>query len=153
MLIIVLAVIWGHSCMPPHISGEESLWVMKFIRPVLAAVVGDDNVTVFLVRKLGHFTEYLVLGAVLFIDLMLKPDGPGINSETGIKPDHSKKKVFGRAMLLAFTAAFIDETIQIFSGRGPAIADVWIDIAGAASGAGIACFLYMLRHHNEKNPK
>ncbi len=153
MLIVVLAVIWGHSCMPPHISGEESLWVMKFIRPVLAAVIGDDNVTVFLVRKLGHFTEYLILGAVLFINLMLRPDDPCIDPKMGMKPEHSKKKIFGRAMLFAFPAAVIDETIQIFSGRGPAIADVWIDIAGAASGAGIACLLYMLRHHNEKIPK
>ena len=32
------------------------------------------------------------------------------------------------------TAAFIDETIQIFSGRGAAIADVWIDLAGFTTG-------------------
>lgn len=153
MLIVVLAVIWGHSCMPPDMSGKESSWVMNIIRPVLGALIGEDNVTMLLVRKLGHFTEYLILGAVLFINLMLRPDGPGIDSETGIKREYSKKKVFGCAMLFAFPAAVIDETIQIFSGRGPAIADVWIDMAGAASGAGIACLLYMLRHCNGKIPK
>ena len=26
--------------------------------------------------------------------------------------------------------AFLDETVQIFSGRGPEISDVWIDIFG-----------------------
>ena len=28
---------------------------------------------------------------------------------------------------------FIDETIQIFSGRGSAIRDVWLDFSGAAA--------------------
>ena len=30
--------------------------------------------------------------------------------------------------------AFLDETIQIFSGRGPDIKDVWLDTFGAAAG-------------------
>lgn len=38
----------------------------------------------------------------------------------------------------AFYIAFIDETIQIFSGRGPQIADVWLDVFGAFCGAAIA---------------
>jgi VanZ family protein len=32
--------------------------------------------------------------------------------------------------LVGHGVAFIDETIQIFSGRGPAILDVWIDTLG-----------------------
>ena len=38
-------------------------------------------------------------------------------------------------LLVAFAVAFLDETIQIFTGRGPMIQDVWIDLSGAALGS------------------
>ena len=34
---------------------------------------------------------------------------------------------------LALLTGFIDETIQIFSGRGSAVSDVWLDFSGAAA--------------------
>ena len=36
-------------------------------------------------------------------------------------------------ILIAFFVGFTDESIQMFSGRGPAIFDVWIDFAGFAT--------------------
>ena len=39
---------------------------------------------------------------------------------------------------MCFFVAFIDETIQIFSGRGPQIRDVWVDLLGASIGLLIA---------------
>ena len=34
------------------------------------------------------------------------------------------------SMLFAPIVALLDETVQIFSDRGPAISDVWIDVLG-----------------------
>ena len=89
--------------------------MLELLRPLLALLVGTENVTLHLVRKLAHFTEFFCLGCVLALLLPFR----------------------GRAQLLAgglgMLTGFIDETIQIFSGRGPAIRDVWLDFSGAAA--------------------
>ena len=126
---VTLVIIWGHSMMPPSVSSDESGFVLKLLTPFLEIFTGKGNVTEHLVRKLGHFTEYTVFGAEL-----------GILSGC-ITALNSFLKRFGGAIITAFTAAFIDETIQIFSGRGPAITDVWIDIAGAVLGSVIALLI------------
>lgn len=48
----------------------------------------------------------------------------------------------------AFYIAFIDETIQIFSGRGPQIADVWLDVFGACCGTAIISILSVCKSVN-----
>ena len=115
LLVLLLAFIWGHSCMPVDASREESGTVLELLRPLLALIVGEENVTLHLVRKLAHFTEFFCLGCVLALLLPFR----------------------GRSQLLAgglgMLTGFIDETIQIFSGRGPAISDVWLDFSGAAA--------------------
>ena len=40
--------------------------------------------------------------------------------------------------------ALLDETIQIFNGRGPEIIDVWIDALGLAIGIVLACVGQMI---------
>ena len=42
-------------------------------------------------------------------------------------------KAAGFSVIFGHTVAFLDETIQIFSGRGPEIRDVWIDTFGFIS--------------------
>ena len=41
------------------------------------------------------------------------------------------------ACLLGLLAAFLDETLQIFSGRGSMVADVWLDFAGVVFGVAV----------------
>ena len=47
-------------------------------------------------------------------------------------------------MFLALTAALIDETIQIFSDRGSAVVDVWIDFSGAITGSAFGFLILIL---------
>lgn len=121
LIILTLALIWGHSLLGREASSEESGFVMELLEPVLEMVVGEGNVTEFLVRKLAHFTEFFVLGLELLTFFAYR------------------KPLFPQAFLLALThgffAAFLDETIQIFSGRGPMIQDVWLDVSGFAVGS------------------
>ena len=49
-----------------------------------------------------------------------------------------------RAVEYGFFAAFLDESIQILSARGPQIADVWLDTAGTAFGVAVAVLVRML---------
>lgn len=64
-LLSTLVFIFSNSLLPVALSKEKSLGVMKFVKPVLGLFVGEEAVTDHLVRKLAHFTEFLILGIVL----------------------------------------------------------------------------------------
>ena len=134
LLILLLAFIWGHSCMPVSASEEESSVILELLRPLLGAVVGPENVTLHLVRKMAHFTEFFCLGCVLALLL----------------PFRGKSQLLAGG--LALLTGFIDETIQIFSGRGPAISDVWLDFSGAAAAILILALARLLRLRRSARP-
>ena len=117
-----LAFIWIHSCMGQEESSQESGFIYDLLCPFFELFVGKGNVTEHFVRKLAHFTEFFGLG--LELKLLMKLvllDTPYILRMIN-------------AWTLGTMCALIDETIQIFSGRGPAIADVWLDSAGCLPG-------------------
>ena len=125
IILVTIAVIWGQSMLNMEDSSTESSWVMNLVTPVLEIFVGRGNVTEFIVRKIAHFTEYFVLG--LELELYLK-----------------------RKWLLAagvgFVVAFMDETIQMFSGRGPLISDVWLDFFGCITAvAVVGCVMWIIK--------
>ena len=115
------AVIWGHSLLSGEDSSVESSAVKDFLTPLFELFVGKGNVTVHLVRKVAHFSEFFVLG-LLSVSLL-----------------RSAKKdtlfYLSYALFCGVTVAVADETIQLFSpGRGPSVKDVLIDCAGLLCG-------------------
>ncbi len=71
------------------------------------------------IRKIAHFTEFGLLGiesAVLISAL----------SNTRKK----RLSIGGVSSFFGLLVAFIDETVQIFSERGPSVSDMWIDLGG-----------------------
>ena len=140
-LIVTLAFIWGNSLLSRDMSSNESGFVMRLVTPFLEIFVGKGNVTEHLVRKLAHFSEYTVLGVELgFLFGVLRRK---INTNIW----RSWPMIFMHGMAIAF----IDETIQIFTGRGPAISDVWIDSLGATLGSGIVLLVLFLVSGRKKN--
>ena len=125
LIILTLIVIWGHSCFNKATSTDESSFVLDLLKPFLDIFVGKGKTDDHLVRKLAHFVEYAVLGfelSLFFIRQNIFKSLVNILS-----------KIMPRILItlnLGFIIAFIDETIQIFSKRGPAILDVWIDFFG-----------------------
>ena len=108
LTILWLAVIWGHSMMPASESKAESGGIVAVLSQMLPWVTDR------LVRKAAHFTEYAVLGGLVF----------------GAFPQRGRTAVI-EAVFAGFLAAFLDETIQLFSpGRSGQISDVWLDLAG-----------------------
>ncbi len=89
-------------------------------------------------RKIAHFGEYGVLGiemALLFYFF-------------------TKKRLFGLVNLTvaALLIAFSDETIQIFSGRGASLKDVWLDFSGFLTfGILTLSVLYIVQKLKRKN--
>lgn len=82
---------------------------------------GHDVITEHFVRKLAHFLEYALEGALtvlLFVAYRFRV-----------------KKGFWAMLLIGFVTAVIDESIQFFSpGRAPGILDVCIDMQGFICG-------------------
>lgn len=136
LLILTLTFIWGHSMVPKSVSADESGRALKLLYPLLSLFFDPKDITNHLVRKMAHFTEYAVLGMELRILV-------GMYRSNGKAALFNKEMVFIPAVAYAFFTSFIDETIQIFSGRGPQIADVWLDIFGAFCGAGIISLIGM----------
>lgn len=120
---LTLAFIFLHSFAGKEQSSQESAFVMQLIEPFLELFVGKNHVTEHLVRKLAHFCEFGLLGFLL---------------------GTLRKKPTCGTLLFALLAALTDETIQIFTGRGPQVQDVWLDFAGAVTGIIAACLLLWL---------
>ena len=125
LLALNLCFIWGNSLLPGEISGALSDFVKDILKGFLELLFGPrpdgPSGGGGLLRKLAHFTEFTCLGLCLswlFGMLRTKPI------------EHILFPLFA-----GFTAACIDETIQIFVPlRGPAIKDVGIDTAGVVLG-------------------
>ena len=106
---------------------------------------GNANETVggLSVRKLAHFAEFFALGAAII--LLLTASVKGLY------------KRYSAATFLGLFVPVIDETIQIFSGRGSSLRDVWIDVCGYALGCILVCvtffFIEKLKKRGKNNNK
>ena len=112
-----LCVIWGNSLLPGSQSSQVSGWVGELLEKILPFLnMGADGAMTVL-RKLGHFSEFMLLSLCLnWLFGMLK---------TG-------KFV---PVLCGIAVACADETIQLFvPGRHGCVTDVLIDSAGVAVG-------------------
>lgn len=112
-----------------HQNGEESLkqsnFILQYLKDFLE-IFGLD------VRKLAHFTIYLILGSSYFLSFKVLD-----------------KKSALISIILTFLYACTDEFHQGFiPGRGPAIKDILIDTLGGSLGI-ISIFLFF---NFNKNP-
>ena len=108
--------IFSRSMLSKEASSEESRAVGGIMAIIFPEGTAIGDFVQSNVRKIAHFVEFFVLGVELslFAYLSMK-----------------RKPYVLFSYLFLFAVAFLDETIQIFSGRGPSIIDVWIDFSGA----------------------
>ena len=112
-VLLVLAFIFLQSTVPEQRSDNESIWFNARIMTPLLKRMGYSAVSGNVVRKAAHISEFFVLS--LFAALIWK--GRIIPS-----------------FYTGFTAAFLDESVQVIAQRGALITDVWIDLIGVALG-------------------
>lgn len=125
LIVLTLCVIFGNSLKGPEASNEQSDAIGDALRPIIDPdeSLTDDEYS-FLVRKSGHFVEYLCLGvecAVLAFNLCGKLILSGVSCSA----------------LGCLFAADVDEFIQSFTDRGSNVADVLLDFGGAITGIAI----------------
>lgn len=109
LTILMLIFIWGHSLVPMEQSATESEWFRTMIINPVLKFLGLGEMSSHAVRKAAHMTEFAVLAVLLFLFW---------------------EKRYSITLLCGFFTAAIDESIQVFSGRGASFTDVLIDTAG-----------------------
>ena len=121
--------IMQQSTVPPQQSAATSDAVTEIVVPL----VGGPESTVGgfvqqFMRKIAHFIEFFVLGLEAAFYLRGRVSAP----------------TFSLMALLGAAVAAADELLQRFTGRGPAVTDVLIDLAGYLSGLGLTLLLLAL---------
>lgn len=123
-----LCVIWGNSLLPGEQSSQVSGWVGALLEKILPIIDMDADGAMWILRKLGHFSEFAVLGILLawLCGMLEKP---------GALP-----------VLGGIAAACVDETIQRFvPQRYGCLTDVLIDSAGVLTGVLLLYLLHKIR--------
>ena len=125
----MLLFIWGHSMVPERASAHESLWFLDTIVNPLLQRFGNLPIDMHTLRKITHVAEFCLLS--IFTALYWRGK-PVKNLYTGL------------------TVALLDETIQVVTGRGALITDIWVDMIGVGVGTVIGCGIWKLKNgrHN-----
>ena len=116
LTVMVLVFIWLQSVVPENRSDHESIWFTNEVINPMLAKLGYGAVCSRMVRKAAHVSEFFVLS---FISVFVW------------------KGRFVPSVYTGFTAAFLDESVQLVANRGALISDVWIDLIGVFSGAAL----------------
>ena len=130
LIIATIAFIWSNSLQSVPESQAESLGFLNKVKPFLEIFVGHCNVTDHLVRKLAHFTEFGIFGCGLALLLIFR--------------GRTRLQSVVNCAFGGLIVALIDETIQIFTGRGSQVQDVWLDFSGIATGVVFVLIVYWI---------
>lgn len=135
LVIAWMIVIFCFSKDPATVSNEKSDFVIESLTSVGIDVGGIfGKMSTFIVRKMGHFTEYFILCALLIFALK------------------SKFKMKSNCMIsivITFLYACSDEFHQLFvPGRSGRIIDVLIDTTGGLLATFMFCMLDKFKNNH-----
>lgn len=140
IIVIVLTVLmmtfaFVHSAMPASVSADESAGVLDFIYHIFMSLGITAELTDHIIRKLAHFSEFSVMGALLMTCAY---------AFSRLRPI----RYLFQVLFAGLAAAVCDETIQLFSeGRSGQITDVLLDFSGVVTGAlCMLAFFAVYRH-------
>ena len=150
IILLTVAIIWGHSFMTPEMSTEESSFVKEIVEAVVQSVSNNEAFTIpeVVIRKSAHFIEYAILGLELVIFITINKSLPDDDKKRGlIKRILS---IYPTAFILSLFIGAVDETIQYFTGRYSSIWDVLLDLSGASFSIGIFLLIRSLIRKKRK---
>lgn len=122
-ILMILVFLWtlfifAQSLLPGEVSSNQSGFIVDALYPLIQRLginMGVDTFS-FWIRKLAHFTEYFILGVLLFMTYQHR---------------FQTKMLLVIIFLQGLITASIDETIQLFTpNRSGEIRDVLIDVSG-----------------------
>ena len=115
LLALNLAFIFIQSALPPEKSEETSDKVGEIVGEIIPPETKPGAFIQINLRKIAHFIEFAALGLLSSLYVVFLGE--------------SIKRVV-LTLAHAPSVALLDETLQIFSGRGSSVKDVWIDTLG-----------------------
>jgi len=130
--ILYILAIFNNSLQVGETSGNLSKTITIFVSNLLNRIYVsvDFDILHFFIRKLAHFSEYALLGLIIYFT---------------IKYYALLKSHFINNVIFFIFVPIMDETIQLFvPGRCGAIRDVLIDMSGYIFGTLIAYILYLI---------
>ncbi len=139
---LILCFIWGNSLLSPDFSARISQAVGELLARLFGKGDGGATLGGLPVRKVAHFVEFCALGAVA--SLLLRATVPSWLIRLSTEA------------FVGLLVPVIDETLQIFSGRGSSLRDVWIDVSGYVFGCALIYLCVFLiekiKNKSEKRP-
>ena len=150
IILLTVAIIWGHSCMTPEMSTEESSFVKEIVEAVVQSVSHNEAFVIpeVVIRKSAHFIEYAILGLELAILITINKSIPADDKKRSlIKRILS---IYPTTFILSLFIGAVDETIQYFTGRYSSIWDVLLDLSGASFSIGIFLLIRSLIRKKRK---
>ena len=122
LMLATVAFIFIQSSMSPEKSAEQSDKVGEIVEEIIPPDTTAGEFVKLNLRKIAHFVEFALLGLEIsaYVCLFAR-----------------RKNVILASYPLALFIAFFDETIQIFSGRGSSVKDVWLDFLGFSTASAI----------------
>ena len=130
---MILTVLWvwfilSRSAKPASESSEESGWVLELMRRLI------PGIGMYTVRKLAHFTEFAILGVLLWADCRLW-----------------ENCLWLAPLAMGLTVSAADEYFQTFiPGRSGQLSDVLLDFSGVLAAVLLANLL--AKAASKKNP-
>ena len=129
LILATVAFIFARSLKTPEKSSEESDKIGDIIEEYIPPDTKPGEFVQINLRKIAHFAEFAVLGieVSLYVSLFMR-----------------KKAYMLASYSFGMFIAFFDETIQLFSGRGSSVADVWLDFLGFSTLAAVVYSITLL---------
>ena len=128
---IILVILWMILIfIMSSFSGNDSSNQSNFIVDIISNIFNINNIELLslIIRKLAHFTEYFILGILVYNMIY----------------NLNKKKYI--SIIICILYAISDEIHQIFtSDRGPRVFDIFIDTLGSSTSI-IILSKFMKRH-------
>lgn len=126
LILLTVAFIFIQSLKSPEKSSQASDKVGEIVEEFIPPDTKPGEFVKLNIRKIAHFVEFALLGIEVSLYVAL----------------FARKKIFMLASYpLGLFIALFDETIQIFSGRGSSVRDVWLDFLGFST---LAALVYAI---------
>lgn len=135
----VMVFIFVQSALTGEVSGAESNVIVQFVSGLTG--IPAESLGLF-VRKAAHFTEFMILGMCLTLNVKDRLQLKAAALDFG--------RLWPASWLIATAYAATDEIHQLFvPERACAFVDVCIDSCGAALGAFVAGLVLLRRKNKE----
>ncbi len=139
LTLLCLAFIFGNSLDNAQESAQKSGAIVKLIQKAVDVVSPGTVVREVVIRKMGHFSEFALLGLLLLLCVR-------------VHTERYLQNIF-IPLFFSLAAAVSDEMIQLAGeGRSSEVRDVVIDFSGAVTGI-IICILCVILYNRAATKK